>query len=121
MPTDISGEILPCLLNSIQESSKIIFNDKSGELLKFVQERNDVYCSFFERYGITEVFFDHIFTYQTVLINSIQKNNTISTFKVGPLQLHEKDIRNQIGDNSFDTIKAALEKNKQIYTDFYNN
>ena len=55
-----------------------------------------------------------------MLINSIQ-NNKISNFKVSPLQLHEKDIRNQIGDNNFDTIKAALEKNKQIYMDFYNN
>ncbi len=116
-PDDVSGEIFPCLLNSIQEASKTVFDDKSDELLKFVQERSDVYGSFFERYGITEVFLDHIFTYQTVLIYSIQKNNRISNFKVGPLQLHEKDIRNQIGNNNFDTIKAAIEKNKQITHD----
>ena len=120
-PDDIIGEILPCLLNTIQEASKTVFDDKSDELLRFVQDRGDVYCDFFERYGITEVFFNHIFTYQTVLINSIQKNNKISNFKVGPLQLHEKEIRNQIGDNNFDNIKTALEKNKQIYLDFYNN
>jgi len=120
-PEEISGEILPCLLNSIQEASRTIFDNKPDELLKFVQERSDVYCEFFERYGITDVFFNHIFTYHTVLINSIQKNNKISYFKVAPLNLHEKDIRNEIGDNNFDTIKAALEKNKQIYIDFYNN
>ena len=120
-PEEISGEILPCLLNSIQEASKTVFDDKSDELLKFVQERSDVYCGFFERYGITDVFFYHIFTYQTVLINCIQKNNKISNFKIGPLNLHEKDIRNEIGDSNFDNIKNALEKNKQIYTEFYNN
>lgn len=82
------GEILPCLLNSIQEASRTVFDNKPDELLKFVQERSDVYCEFFERYGITDVFFNHIFTYHTVLINSIQKNNKISYFKVDPLNLH---------------------------------
>ena len=81
-------EILPCLLNSIQEASRTVFDNKPDELLKFVQERSDVYCEFFERYGITDVFFNHIFTYHTVLINSIQKNNKISFFKVDPLNLH---------------------------------
>ena len=119
-PEDISGEIFPCLLNTIQGVFKTVFNEKSDDLLKFAQDRSDVYCDFFERYGITDVFFEHIFTYQTVLINSIQ-NNKISNFKVSPLMLHEKDIRNEIGDNNFENIKAALEKNKQIYMDFYNN
>ena len=71
-PDNISGEILPCLLNTIQGVSKTVFDDKSDELIKFVQNRGDVYCEFFERYGITETFFNNIFKFQTVLIYSIQ-------------------------------------------------